>query len=482
MSWRGTLLLLLLAVTSLGVLLFSTRTRTHPAQEPLLGIDPTVTDGIQIHEGGTFFSLFKWNGIWTVKKHLENGAILRDRANPRLIRSLLETAADITPLDILRSGDLRNGVTLASLGLAKPNRAIPLHAGKTEMLWIGAEGASPGSLYTRLDSGKTIYLISGKIAPLAFRASGEYRDPILTELSADRIDEISMTKGSTLQQLRFKKDPHGWVMESPLSARGDEQPITNWLKSFLSANIIRWMPEGTTPDSCGMDSPSATIILSEKGNSTPLTITIGAPVPDSQGEFYARCSDRPGICVVTGISPSLLVTPLSLRSKKITSVEYDTIDRIEINHYSLHRKSGGEDWEGREEGKPEVNVIPGNQVKDWFDQLQALPATSFEPATPEHLAHRGLDKTPPPFRIRLIAQLSENTAQENAGETVLAEYSFGTTSGNEVALRETNATDLMLLPVSAINLIRNEPESWIVPAIASPTLVPPSSPADKLAP
>jgi len=146
-----------------------------------------------------------------------------------------------------------------------------------------------------------------------------------------------------------------------------------------------------------------------------------------------------------------------------------------MNRYSLHRKSGGEDWEGREVGRQEVNVIPGNQVKDWFDQLQALPATSFEPATPEHLAYWGLDKTPPPFRIRLIAQLSENAAQENAGETVLAEYSFGTPSGNEVALRETNSTDLMLLPVSAINLITNKPASWSVPAIGSPSPAPPSS-------
>ena len=469
MSWRGTLLLLALAVLTLGFFLLSGRNHTRSAQEPLLGIEPTLTENIQIQERGNSLSLLKKNGLWILQ-----GAIT-DRANPKFVRALLETAADITPLDVLNPHDLMGAVTLQSLGLKKPNRAITINDGKSHTLWLGVDGPSSGALYARLDPGNAVYLISGKIAPLAFRAPGEYRDPILTELSADHINEVSMTKGATLQQLRFKKDSHGWGMKSPLSARGDAQAITTWLKSFLSANIARWMPEGTTSDSCGMDSPSATITLSEKGNSSPLTITIGAPVPDSQGEFYARCSDRPGICVVTGISPSLLVTPLLLRSKKITSVEYDTIDRIEMNHYSLHRKSGGEDWEGREVGRQEVNVIPGNQVKDWFDQLQALPATSFEPATPEHLAYWGLDKTPPPFRIRLIAQLSENAAQENAGETVLAEYSFGTPSGNEVALRETNSTDLMLLPVSAINLITNKPASWSVPAIGSPSPAPPSS-------
>jgi hypothetical protein len=63
------------------------------------------------------------------------------------------------------------------------------------------------------------------------------------------------------------------------------------------------------------------------------------------------------------------------------------------------------------------------------------------------------------LRIRFIAQLTENTAQENAGEVVLADYAFGPVTNNEVALHEGDATDLMILPASAFDMVKNAPLS-----------------------
>ena len=477
MSWRGTLLLLALAGVALGFFLLSGRNHTRSPQESLLGFDPARAGIIQIQERGNSLSLIKKNGFWILQ-----GAIT-DRANPKLIRALLETASDITPLDMLSSSDPTGAVSLTSLGLNKPNRSITINDGKNHALWLGVDGPSRGELYARLESGNTVYLIPGKIASLAFLPAGEYRDPILSELTVDRIDQVSMSKGATLEQLRFRQEARGWMMKSPISARGEEESVNAWLKNLLSAKITRWMPEGTTPDTCGMDVPSATITLSEKGSSSPLTITIGSSVPDSQGAYYARCSDRPGICVLSGLAPFLSATPLSLRSKQIQQVEYDTIDRIEIgegaNLLSFIRKPGSEDWETQREG---LGVISGNRVKEWFDRFQKLSAESFEPATGDHLNDRALGPHARPFAINFISRLSENTAQENAGETALAQYHFGGVTDNHIALREGNSNEIMILPSGVIDLIKTEPQSWIAPAIPSPTPVPPSSPVNKPTP
>jgi len=473
-SWRGTLLLLALGGVALGFFLLSGRNHTRSPQEPLLGIDPPLAGSIQIAERGTSLSLIKKNGLWILQ-----GAIT-DRANPKLIRALLETAADITPRDMLSSSDRTGSVSLTSLGLNKPNRSITFNDGKTHTLWLGVDGPSRGDLYARLDSGSAVYLIPGKIASLAFLPTGEYRDPILTELTVDRIDQVAMSKGATLQQLRFRQDTHGWMMESPLSARGEDEAVNAWLKNLLSANITRWMPEGTTPDSCGMDVPTATITLLEKGSSSPLTITIGSPLPDSSGAYFARCSDRPGICVLSGIAPSLSATPLSLRSKQIQQVEFDTIDKIEIadqmNTLTLTRKPSSEDWEIKQGGAGEISGI---RIKEWFDRFQKLSAESFEPATGDHLNNRDLGPGHLPVTISFIARLSENTAQENAGETLLAQYLFGGVTDNHIALRVGNSNELMILPPGTIDLIKNEPLFWITPATPSTTPVPSSSPAIK---
>jgi len=458
MSWRGTVLLLILAGVALGYLFFSDRTRTHPPEEPLLAIDPNSASEIGIQEGNSLISLTRTNGVWMIG-NAQSGQ--SDRANPSLVNSLLETAAEIVPLDILRSQDLKDKVTLTSLGLKNPNRSIAIRAGKKETLSIGSEGAAPESLYVRLDSGKTVYLISGKIASLAFRPVQEYRDPRLTSLSPDHLDEISLTtpsKGDVPQQLILKRDQkgnRGWLLESPVSAVGDDTAITSWLNSLLASQIIRWTPEGTDSASYGLDTPEALINLHEEGATNPLVITIGSPTPDATG-YFAKISDRQGIGIIENrVSNALAVTPLSLRSKKLTQVEFDTVDRIEIlvpSLLSLTRKPGSDDWllsEGTSS-----NVISSEKVKKWFDQLQNLSANSFEAATPEHLMARGLTETNPPATIRLIARLSENTAQENAGETVLAEYTFGPETNNEVAVRQRVAPELLILPATSAEVLK----------------------------
>ena len=470
MSWRGTLALVILAGLALGFFLFSSFTDSPTQGGPLLSLDPALADSIKIQESGSGFTLVKTNGQWNIR------GTLNDRADPRLVHALLETAADITPLDLLKPRDLKGAVTLSSLDLKNPDRAVTIHAGKSHTLQLGVEGPAQGEIYSRLDGGKTVYLIAGDIATEAFHPIQEFRDPRLTALSPDHLDEATLTKGGDLQQLHLDKNPHGWNLKSPISAQGDTKAITSWLKTWLAARITSWMPEGTDPSACGMDSPSAVVTLREDGATNALTITVGAAVPDAPGSLYVRCSDRPGICMISGLAPSLAVTPLSLRSKKLKPVEYDTVDRIEIiggaSTRSLTRKPASDDWQMSQSGKS--LDLPGNSVKEWFDQLQSLSATSFEPATPEHLTQRGLDSSlqPPapaspsatntpasPIRIRFIAQLSENTAQENAGEALLADYTFGSITNNEVALHEGEATDLMILPASALDLATHPPQS-----------------------
>jgi hypothetical protein len=471
MSWRGTLLLMLLAGLSLGFFLFSEQTKTHPPEEPLLGIDPAAANKIEIQEGGGLFALIKTNGIWMIQGNVNRKPPSSDRANPQLIAALLNEAADIEPLDILRSSDLKGKVTLLTLGLKNPDRGITIHSGEKQTLWLGVQGAAQGSLYARLNSGKTVYLIPGKIASLALHPAQDYRDPRLTDLSSDHLNEVSITKGGGIQQLQLKKDQkEGWLVVAPLSCNGDVPAITSWLDSLLGSQIKRWLPDDADPSSCGFDLPSAVVTLREAEATNPLTITIGSPTQESPVSYFVKCSDRPGICLVGGsITNTLSVTPQKLRSKKIKQIDYDTVDRIEIlnDHYtpdllSLTRKSGNDDWL-LSAGSDSQTLSP-EVVKSWFDQLQNLTATCFEAATGEHVNDRGLGPHSLPTVIRLIARLSENTAQEDKGETVLAEYVFGTANNNEVALREGNASDLMILPESSLDFLKTFPGVKHAPA------------------
>ena len=103
MSWRGTLLALLLAGLALSFLLLSDRFHTHTATEPLLGIDAAAVDRIDIVEKGRSVTLVGKNGDWTVQ------GSFTDRADPTLVRLLLGKASEIVPLDVLKRGGSQGG-------------------------------------------------------------------------------------------------------------------------------------------------------------------------------------------------------------------------------------------------------------------------------------------------------------------------------------------------------------------------------------
>ena len=458
MSWRGTLLLLVLAMVATGIFLFSDASHTRTARESLIDIDPAQAKGIIIRESSGSMVLKKLNGVWII------ASTPPDRANPAIIRALLQCASGIKPIDTLRPAELKGSVCLETLELKNPRRSLTIEADTTRTIDFGVEGASATRLYARLGSTGPVHLIPSEIVGLAFRPSQDFRDQRLSMLSTDHLEEITFSKGNNLQQLVLKKTRQGWSLVSPLTTQGDQQAISTWADALLSTKIEYWMPAGTDPASCGLDSPSGVFTAREEGGSPPVTITIGSEAPGSHPSHYARCSDRPDICVITGIGSFLEMTPLALRSKKLPRVEYDAVDRMEIRAGGcfattllLSRKNGSEDWELSSEGtSTDKRTLPGAQVKDWFEKIQEITAQGFEPATPDHLDARGLTS---PSVIRLIAHLSENTAEEKAGDIVLAEYSIGTSSNGVVSLRADNSPDLMLFPESTLELIKGpEPQ------------------------
>ena len=460
MSWKGTLALLILAIAALAFLFFSGRSHTRSATEPLLNLRPANVTKITIREGGGEIVLNKQNGIWRIGSESLKSSD-HDRVDEQLIRALLEQAAGMTPLDVLTPSDLKGSVSLESLDLKTPQRSLTFleaGSGSGKTVAFGIEGPAKGQIYARLDGGKTVYLITSEVVSTAFLPAEGFRDHRLTSLDPTRLEEITLTKGSSLQRLSMQKGEAGWKLTSPIAAQGDDKSVISWAASLFSSKVDHWIPGETDPTACGLDAPVAVISASETGGSSPMTITIGSTVPGSPESRYVRCSDRPGICIVQGLTSSLEVTPSALRSRQPKPLRLDAVDKIEIHHQEqtpnpattiiLSRKKGSDDWEiaGNATG-----ALAAVEVSTWFEKLQSVTASSFEPATPEKLESAGLTH---PTQIRFIAHLSENTAEEAAGDLLLAEYNFGTPRNGIVTFREGTSSDLMILPESAFELAK----------------------------
>jgi hypothetical protein len=451
-SWKGTLFLALLALLAAGLLLFSQRSLTRTGGEVLLGFNPEKAEKIAIRNGGTEILLVRSKEGWQMK------APLADRADASAIRSLLANASGVTALDLLKHEDLKGSLNLELLELKNPKRMLTITAGRNYTVSFGAEGATTNQLYARVDSDPSVYLIPTESVTQAFRPAEDFRDPRLTALSNDHLGEVTLHRKGGMQELRIENGRQGWRIVTPLAATADREAARGWIESIVSAKVTRWMPHDTDPSTCGLDVPEAVITLLPEGGEA-LRIVLGSEIAGSPGSRYASCSDRPGICVLSNMGPSLGITPSSLRSKKLTPLSLDAVDRIEIRPSGcflpplfLSRKKGTEDWEWRHDGSGSPQgTLPDAQVMEWMTKLQEISAQGFEPATQERLEARGLSS---PSVIRFIAHLSENTAEEKAGDMVLAEYSLGTPTSGMTALREDNATDIMIVPESALELTK----------------------------
>jgi hypothetical protein len=387
-----------------------------------------------------------------------------DRVDPTFVRMLLGKAAEIVPLDVLTKGDLKGAVSLEALELKNPKRTITLSAGKKRTLSFGIPGSAAGQTYARIGNGNEVFLISSELEHLAFRPENAFRDSRLTIFSPERVSEMTFSKNGGLERLTLSKETGRWRLAAPAAVAADQDAAEAWANSLLAAKIEQWLPAETDPSACGLDTPAYTITVHGDGVKDPVTISVGSQVPGAPEKFYLRCSGRPGICVVSGISPSLQVTARALRTKQLKRIELDAVDKVQINQPKgpdgretsaepllLTRKRGGEDWEIRSGGSGD---LPGAQVRAWHEALMQARARGFEPATPEKIRQYGLDA---PTEIRLVARLSENSAEENAGEIVLGDYLIGPASHGIMAIREGNSPELMIMPEGALTPLGKAP-------------------------
>lgn len=473
MTWRGTFLLLLAGIAATVLLLVTMRTRTRPADAPLLGISPAETTGVVITGAGSTTVLDNRGGVWWITQPL------LDRADPAKINRLLESAADIVPLDKLHPSDLKGSLSLESLDLKQVKRSLVFQGRGSHSLRIGSEGAAPDRLYAQIDSDPSVYLISSDTASLAFQPVDELRDSSPLPSRPDRLSDITLQQQGGYRELSLQRKGREWTLVSPLRARADAHAVEEWINRVCGSKILRWMPAETETSACGLATPEMILTVQEKGGD-PFRLEIGKAASESPGARYARTQGRPGIFLLGNVEPWLAATPASLRLRHPLPVELDSVDRILLTRggqtATLSRKPQTDDWLCGD------RVIPGPTVSGWCAGLQGMTASSFEAATPDHLLARGIDPaTPGTVSARFVAHLSENSAEERAGEMILAEWTIGNPSPNgAIALREGKSDDLMILSTANVTPLLEEAMGWTVPpapSSPSPSASPTASPA-----
>ena len=428
MTLKGTIVFVVLAISLMVWLLFFAPTPRQRLDDPLFHGDFNKITTITIMDGNETHTLQRDDNGWEIE------TTPPDRADLQEVTRLITALQEIKPLDILRQRELKKDLSLASLGLQNPKRSLTIHedGAKDQILTFGNEAVGEKRLFARINSSNDVFIISSKLAEIAFRPNDDFRNHFLTSLQFKELEQIRLHQGLGEFQSVFKNGH--WVMTQPTKAPLSKNAMKEWIEPLLRAPVqIRVDNDESNLSTYGLDQPRAEITLVSENLIAPVVLSLGKRIEDKDHpentSVYVRSSRRRSIFKMSAdVEKIFMISPDELRNRQFFQLNLDTVDRIIITKgtesTSLRRQAdASDDWISDGEF---ATIITGKKMQAMIESLEQTAVIRFQRATPENLATMGL-KRPlgPTRRIRFIAHLSENTPDEQAGDFVVLEILFG---------------------------------------------------------
>src|SRR5580704_6566211 len=403
----------------------------------LVDVDRNDVTQLEIENGDTKTRLQKTADGWRLT------APIADRADPKVIDTLLYSAQFLKRNDSvtnLGKGDQKKNY-LKQFGVLRSRLILRCIGKQTHVeLQFGGETAVEGSCYVRVDSKDDVFVTENDLKNLVSKPPDFFRDHELTPFIAPEIDRIVLTQAAGEIELIRQRDQ--WQIERPIKARASQAAVSRMLKKISETPVLQFQDEEAGGEFDAETSPSAISLFSGQSK---VKIACGAPVSNQPGHIYVRVSDRPSTFIVEeSLAQTLDQRPNDLRDRKIVRLNPDLIDRITINtkgqpSAQLSRKEGG--W-----------VIPGQNnapadteaVNRLFNTLNSNDVSRFISDSASDLTSYGLDA--PSLEFAFSSYSSENTAEENAGETRLATLAIGRAENETYYARVEEEPYIVALP------------------------------------
>lgn len=456
MKPRTTLLLLIVVAGLFAFIKFYNWPTTKELEERknrVLKIDRDKIDGVTITNNEAKIELRKRGGSWFVD------APVKDRADSAAIEQLLGSVEFLNSEQTIPADEKGAKDRLKDFGLVTPSVRVQL-LGKNapaEILF-GKDAAVEGRVYARLGEAETIYIIGSELKNQATKNADEFRDHKLTDLNTTQVSKVEIKTPEGEIELAKKYDH--WQIEKPLTARGDDQKISDLIAQAANAHIEKFVSENEAKAAVtGLTEPRGTVTLFAEGKDKPAVLQIGQPPDADKERLYAKLSTRDGVYVLPKSVADILNTkPNDIRDKHLLRLNMDTVDRINIEpdgkeKITLARKE--ENWTIKSSGDRLAN---GAEVRRLAGDLQGAEVVAFIADTASDLPKYGLDK--PSVKVTFSAYASENTAETKAGEKPIVSVLFGKVQGDVVYAKLDEEPFVVSLNKLLLDAIATDPVRW----------------------
>jgi hypothetical protein len=424
MKLKTTLVLLIVAV-ALGAFIFgldrwsqTTRERRERADHVVHATRANI-EGFTIHDGDELIRVRTEGDAWKMI------APWQDDADSVVVDQLLDAVQSLRPEDVvtdLGKGDKKRQL-LKDFGLNKSRLRLKLEGKQMPAeLQFGLETAVPGESYLRIADDDAVYVVSNDLKNIVSKKPEDFRDhrmtPFLTTLINRAIFRVS---GG---EIELAKEQDNWLLVRPIKGRASNDAVVDILTKTNQTPIAKFVSDNNAnPGTFGLDTPSNVVTLfGDDGKN--VQIEIGGLVPSNPDSVYAGLPQRKSVVEVSKAFANLFnITPNDLRDRKIARINPDLIDRVTIEKANEPKIVLGRDENRWRFLSPASSPANADNITRLIQKINDSEVSAFVSDTATDLTKYGLDQ--PKLKLTFSSYSSENTAEANAGETVLATLAFG---------------------------------------------------------
>jgi len=405
---------------------------------------------------------------------------LKDEASTDAVGKLLGALVDLRSLDHIPSGEFKSGkLELKDFGLRNARRviAVQTETDGEKRIFFGKEAAGADQVYVRTGEGDDVYLVRDDLEDIAFTPVDTYRSLTLSSVPLDDIERFTIRRAEGEMELRRKGN--GWEMTKPLRAAVDPAAAESFLRTILGSKITKFVaPDSANLSAYGIEEGREEVTISRRSHpEREIRFRFGGAVPDAPDSIYLQTTARDMVVEIPRASFEAFtaMTPETLRDRTFATLNLDTVDRfvVERDGSKLLIRRDGEGWIT----DPDKTPVSADAVAHLVKAITETRIDGFRDASGETFAEVGLD--PAAVTLTFSAWLSENSAEEDAGEKPILRLAFGRSPDGKTVARRNDDPEVLVLTGDVLSDLSADPAAW-APSPPIPPAQPnvdPSSPS-----
>ena len=424
MRFRTTLVLLLIAVV-LGAFIYgldrwsqSTRERRERASH-VISVKRSDIQGFTIRNGDELIRIKSQEDAWRMTAPWE------DDADAGVVDQVLDAVQSLRPENVivdLGRGEKRRQA-LKDFGLNKSRLRLKLDGKRMPAeLQFGLETAVQGESYLRVADDDAVYVVSNDLKNIVSKKPEDFRDHRMTPFLTTLINRVIFRVSGG--EIELAKEQDNWLLVRPIKGRASNDAVVDILTRMNQTPIAKFVSDNNSnAGSYGLDSPSSVVTLfGEDGKK--VQIEIGGQVPSNPDSIYAGLPQRKSVVEVSKAFANLFnITPNDLRDRRIARMNPDLIDRVTIEKAGEPKMVLGRDENRWRFLSPASAPANADNISRLIQGINNGEVSEFVSDTATDLTKYGLDQ--PKLKVTFSSYSSENTAEANAGETILTTLAFG---------------------------------------------------------